>query len=107
MPGAFASEQTAPASTPTAAAPPTADVDESKPTVTLRISLGSGTRLTCRFNTTQTIGDVYDFVRRAEPGSREFVLQTTFPTAELIDKSQVIGEMAEFKRGGAVVQKYV
>lgn len=107
MPGAFASEQTAPASTPTAAAPPTADVDESKPTITLRISLGSGTRLTCRFNTTQTIGDVYDFVRRAEPGSREFVLQTTFPTTELIDKSQVIGEMAEFKRGGAVVQKYV
>ncbi|KAK6384703.1 uncharacterized protein PV06_08833 [Exophiala oligosperma] len=107
MPGAFSSEPVAPASTSTAAAAPTTDVDESKPTVTLRISLGTGTRLTSRFNTTQTIGDVYDFVRRAEPGGREFVLQTTFPTTELTDKSQVLGDMADFKRGGAVVQKYL
>lgn len=107
MPGAFSSEPVAPAPTSVAAAAPTTDVDESKPTVTLRISLGTGTRLTSRFNTTQTIGDVYDFVRRAEAGGREFVLQTTFPTTELTDKSQVLGEMADFKRGGAVVQKYL
>ncbi|KIX09083.1 uncharacterized protein Z518_00161 [Rhinocladiella mackenziei CBS 650.93] len=107
MPGAFSSEPTAPAPTTAAAAPPVAEIDESKPTVTLRISLGSGTRLTSRFNTTQTIGDVYDFVQRSEPGGREFVLQTTFPTTELQDKSKVLGDMAEFKRGGAVVQKYL
>ncbi|KAK5033206.1 protein phosphatase regulator [Exophiala sideris] len=105
MPGSFAAEPAAPAA-PATAGPPTANVDESKPTVTLRISLGSGTRLTSRFNTTQTIGDVYDFVQRAEPGGRDFVLQTTFPTNELTDKTKVLGDMAEFKRGGAIVQKY-
>lgn len=107
MPGAFTSEPAAPAPATTPTAPPSAEVDESKPTVTLRISLGSGTRLTSRFNTTQTISDVYDFVRRAEPSGRDFVLQTTFPTTDLNDKSQVLGDMAEFKRGGAVVQRYV
>lgn len=105
IPGAFTSET--PAATTATVAPPTAEVDESQPTVTLRISLASGTRLTSRFNTTQTIGDVYAFVHRAELGDREFVLQTTFPTTELTDKSRVLGDMSEFKRGGAVVQKYL
>ncbi|KIW12050.1 hypothetical protein PV08_09324 [Exophiala spinifera] len=107
MPGAFSSEPVAPAAAPAAAPAPTTDVDDSKPTVTLRISLGTGTRLTSRFNTTQTIGDVYDFVRRAEPGGREFVLQTTFPTTELTDKAKKLGDIADFKRGGAVIQKYL
>ncbi|EXJ91704.1 hypothetical protein A1O3_00254 [Capronia epimyces CBS 606.96] len=103
MPGTFAKEP----ATPAAPASPTVDIDETKPTVTLRISLGSGTRLTSRFNTTQTIGDVYDFVRRAEPTGRDFVLQTTFPSTELTDKTKILGDMAEFKRGGSVVQKYI
>lgn len=104
MPGSFATE--APAVSATPAQPPTTQVDESRPTVTLRVSLGNGTRLTSRFNTDQTIGDVYDFVRRAETSSRSFVLQTTFPTKEFTDQSQVLGEIPEFKRGGAIVQKY-
>lgn len=104
MPGAFTSDPT----TSTNPAPPTTtEVDESMPTVTLRVSLGSGTRLTSRFNTSQTIGDVYDFVRRAEPGGRDFVLQTTFPTTEYRDQTVLLGDIADFKRGGAVVQKYV
>ena len=109
MPGAFTSEPPAPTavSTTATATPPTAQVDDAKPTLTLRISLGSGTRLTSRFNTHQTIGDVYDFVRRAEPGGRDFVLQTTFPTNDLTDQGKILGEMADFKRGGAVVQRYV
>ena len=108
MPGSFeaAVEPTQPAAQ-ASSGPPASNVDDSQPTVTLRVSLGSGTRLTSRFNTSQTIGDVYDFVRRAELGGREFVLQTTFPTIELKDTAQVIGEMAEFKRGGAVVQRYI
>ena len=52
------------------------------------------------------MGDVYDFARRAETSGRNFVLQTTFPTKEFTDQSQVLGDIAEFKRGGAVVQKY-
>ena len=105
MPGSFTQETpVAPASV--AAQAPTSHVDDSKPKLTLRISLGTGTRLTSSFNTDQTIGDVYDFVRRAEPGTRSFVLQTTFPIKEFTDQSQVLGDIAEFKRGGAIVQKY-
>lgn len=108
MPGTFAAEPATPAAASTSTSTsPTVAIDESKPTVTLRISLGSGTRLTSRFNTTQTIGDVYDFVRRAEPSGRDFVLQTTIPITELTDKTKVLGDMPEFKRGGAVIQKYV
>lgn len=90
------------------AGPVNARLDESQPIVTLQIRLGDGTRLTSRFNTTQTIGDVYDFVRRAIPAneSRQWVLMTTFPSTELKDKSAVLGEMKDFQRGGVVVQKW-
>jgi UBX domain-containing protein 1 len=108
MPGAFETSYATTAATSTVnAGPPTTSVDESQPTISLRINLASGTRLPARFNTTQTIGDVYDFVRRAQPAGPEFVLQTTFPTTELKDLSQVLGEMPEFKRGGVVVQKTI
>ncbi|PWY86412.1 P-loop containing nucleoside triphosphate hydrolase protein [Aspergillus sclerotioniger CBS 115572] len=83
------------------------DVDESQPTVTLQIRLGDGTRLTSRFNTSHTIGDVYQFVSAASPSSqsRAWTLMTTFPSKDLSDKSAVLGDMAEFKRGGVVVQR--
>lgn len=95
----------APAANPTSAAP-AAQIDESAPTLTLQIRLGDGTRLTSRFNTTQTIGDVYDFVDRAsaQGAQRAYALMTTFPSKELEDRSQVLGD--EFKRGGSVVQKW-
>jgi UBX domain-containing protein 1 len=93
---------------PGGAAPPTNEVDESAPTVTLQVRLGDGTRLQSRFNTTQTVGDVYDFVSRASPASAEraWALMTTFPSKELEDKSVVLGDMSDFKRGGVVVQKW-
>lgn len=102
------------ASTSTAAAasstpaPPTVDVDASLPTLTLQIRLGDGTRLQSRFNTSHTIGDVYAFVDRASPASaqRPYALMTTFPSKELTDKGAALGDMAEFKRGGVVVQKW-
>lgn len=106
MPGSF---DTSPPQAQVAATSsnPSNAFDDSQPTITIRVSLGSGTRLTSHFNTTQTVGDIYDFVRRAEPGGREFVMQTTFPSMELKNMSQQLGEMPEFKRGGAVVQKYI
>ncbi|KAE8355796.1 hypothetical protein BDV28DRAFT_128389 [Aspergillus coremiiformis] len=84
------------------------NVDESQPVVTLQIRLGDGTRLTSRFNTTHTIGDVYQFVSAAIPDSqsRPWVLMTTFPSKELTDKTAALGDLAEFKRGGVVVQKW-
>lgn len=83
-------------------------VDESQPTLMLRVQLPDGTRLPARFNMTQTVGDVYDFIRRASPSisSREWVLSTTFPNKEHEDKTLVLGEMAEFKRGGTAVVKW-
>jgi UBX domain-containing protein 1 len=74
----------------------------------MRIQLANGTRLPARFNTTSTIGDVYDFIGRAYPGSHErpWVLATTFPNKDHSDKSLVLGEMAEFKKGGTAVQKW-
>ena len=85
-----------------------ADLNADQPTISLQIRLGDGTRLVSRFNTTHTIGDVYDFVTASNPGSsgRSWALMTTFPSKELTDKSQVLGDLADFKRGGVVVQKW-
>jgi UBX domain-containing protein 1 len=90
------------------AAQPAVDVDSSQPIITLQIRLGDGTRLQSRFNTTHTVGDVYGFVNASSPASlqRDYALMTTFPSKELSDKGQVLGDMAEFKRGGVVVQKW-
>ncbi|CAI7590115.1 hypothetical protein N7527_009301 [Penicillium freii] len=93
---------------PAAQEPAKPNVDESQPTVTLQIRLGDGTRLTSRFNTTATIGDVYAFVAAATPdgANRAWVLMTTFPSTELKDWDVVLGDMPDFKRGGVVVQKW-
>jgi UBX domain-containing protein 1 len=101
----------APAATPTAtsaSSAPEVDIDSSAPTVTLRIQLADGTRLPARFNTTHTIGDVYDFIERAYPasGERSWVLATTFPNKNHTDKSLALGDLPEFKRGGTAVQKW-
>ncbi|KAI1963975.1 protein phosphatase regulator [Ophidiomyces ophidiicola] len=89
--------------------PRTPEIDDSKPTITLQIRLGDGTRLTSRFNATNTIGDVYDFVAASNASSqtRPWVLMTTFPSTELKDKSAVLGELKEYQRGGVVVQKWI
>ncbi|CBF74156.1 protein phosphatase regulator SHP1 [Aspergillus nidulans FGSC A4] len=108
-PGIRAPAPSEPAPAPqSSSGPPKPNVDESQPVVTLQIRLGDGTRLTSRFNTTHTIGDVYDFVSAASPQSqaRPWVLLTTFPSKELTDKAAVLGDLPEFKRGGVVVQKW-
>lgn len=96
---------TSPATVPNSAE---INVDESQPTVSLQVRLGDGTRLVSRFNTTHTIGDVYDFVNASSPSGqgRAWVLMTTFPSKELQDKAQALGDISEFKRGGVVVQKW-
>lgn len=106
---------------PPAAAPPTeaaagsspqvsnTNVDASQPTLMLRIQLPDGTRLPARFNTSQNVGDVYEFITRASPflSRRQWVLSTTFPSMDHTDKDLVLGEMNEFKRGGTAVVKWV
>lgn len=87
---------------------PSTGVDESQPTLMLRIQLPDGARLPARFNTSQTVGDVYEFIQRASPAisARPWVLSTTFPNKEHEEKGLVLGEMAEFKRGGTAVVKW-
>ncbi|KAL2067527.1 hypothetical protein VTL71DRAFT_1952 [Oculimacula yallundae] len=84
-------------------------IDPSQPTLSLRIQLANGTRLTVRFNTTSTIGDVQEFIKQADPASaaRGWVLATTFPNKDHTDSNLVLGEMSEFKRGGTAVQKMI
>ena len=89
-------------------AAPVVDVNDSRPTLSLQIRLGDGTRLVSLFNTTHTVGDVYGFINSSSPPSRErpWVLMTTFPSKELQDKAQALGDLSELKRGGVVVQKW-
>ncbi|KAK5993772.1 UBX domain-containing protein 1 [Cladobotryum mycophilum] len=97
---------TAAASSSTSAATP--NVDNSQPTLALRIQMPDGTRLPARFNTTHTIGDVYGFVQGASPETRTraWVLATTFPNKEHTDKSLALGDVPEFKKGGIAVVKW-
>ena len=110
MEGPPAPPPSAAPSTPVAAGigPSGPSVDDSQPIISLQIRLGDGTRLPARFNTTHTIGDVYSFVNaaNAESRGRPWALMTTFPSKELSEKSLVLGDLAEFKRGGVVVQKW-
>lgn len=86
---------------------PGSSVDDSQPTVTIRIQMPDGTRLPARFNMSQTVNDIYEFISRASPELRAggWVLATTFPNKDHTDKSLVIGDMAEFKKGGTAVVK--
>ncbi|MCJ1467001.1 hypothetical protein MMC07_005623 [Pseudocyphellaria aurata] len=97
------------ATTSTGPVAPAVEVNDSEPTISLQIRLGDGTRLLSRFNVTHTIGDVYSFVAAATSSNRDraWVLMTTFPSKELQDKAQALGDLAEFRRGGVVVQKWV
>lgn len=99
------SQPTSAASTADTSAP---QIDSNAPTVQLQIRLGDGTRLQSRFNTTHTVGDVYAFVDRSSAAStqRPYALMTTFPSKELDDRAVVLGDMADFRRGGVVVQKW-
>ncbi|KAF4978647.1 hypothetical protein FZEAL_5009 [Fusarium zealandicum] len=107
---ASGSTTAAPAAVPAAASSSTTgpSIDDSQPTVMIRIQLPDGTRLPARFNTTQTVDDVYDFVQLSSPdtATRSWVLATTFPNKEHTDRSLVLGEMAEFKKGGTAVVKW-
>lgn len=106
--GIISAPAAAPAPTQPNSTTPENNIDPALPTLSLRIQLANGQRLPARFNTTHTIGDVYGFIERALPESnaRPWVLATTFPNKDHTDKSLVLGEMAEFKRGGTAVQKW-
>ncbi|WOO82444.1 UBX domain-containing protein 3 [Vanrija pseudolonga] len=104
---AAASSSSAPASAPApAAAAPAREfkVDDAKPTTSIQIRLGDGTRLVARVNLDHTVADLRAFVAASRPDPRAFVLQTTFPSRELPDGETV--EQAKLQNA-VVVQRFV
>ncbi|KAL1408785.1 protein phosphatase regulator [Vanrija albida] len=79
-------------------------VDDSKPTTSIQIRLGDGTRLVARVNLDHTVADLRAFVTASRPDPRAFVLQTTFPSRELPDGETV--EEAKLQNA-VVVQRFV
>lgn len=116
VPGVGTGQASASTSAPTSTTTPVAasssnpepSVDNSQPTIMIRIQMPDGTRLPARFNTTQTIGEVYGFVQgaSAETRTRAWVLATTFPNKDHTDKNLVLGDVPEFRKGGTAVVKW-
>lgn len=109
-PAAAAAASSAPSSSaaPAAASPPV-NIDPAAPVITLQIRLGDGSRLTSRFNTTHTVSSIYEFVDLANTAnsSRPYALMTIMPNKDLLDKTIALGDIAELKRGGVVVQRWL
>ncbi|KAK4685456.1 hypothetical protein P7C73_g4694, partial [Tremellales sp. Uapishka_1] len=80
-------------------------LDDSKPTTSIQVRLGDGTRMVARVNLTHTVRDLRSFVAAARPDVRAFVLQTTFPSRELSDDSETV-ESAKLQNA-VVVQRFV
>ncbi|KAM0546038.1 hypothetical protein ACHAPJ_011052 [Fusarium lateritium] len=109
VPGAGESSSStpaAPAAAPSSSSAPS--VDDSQPTIMIRIQMPDGTRLPARFNTTHTVDDIYGFVQgaSADTRSRPWVLATTFPNKDHTDRSLVLADVPEFKKGGTAVVKW-
>jgi len=81
-----------PAATPAPQQQPATAVDESLPTTRIQLRLANGTRLVAKFNPTQTVQDIRNFVDAAEPSQGNYVLMTTFPNKKLEDMSQTIDD---------------
>lgn len=87
---------------------PSTNVDSSQPSITLRVTMPDGSRLPARFNLTNTIGDLYSFVRgaSAETRGRPFLVQSTFPSKDYTDHDQQLKDIDAFKKGGIAVIKW-
>ncbi|XP_035662352.1 NSFL1 cofactor p47-like [Branchiostoma floridae] len=67
---------------------------DSEPTTSIQIRLADGSRLVAKFNHTNRVSDVRQFIATARPETAvtPFVLMTTFPNKELTDESQTLKE---------------
>jgi UBX domain-containing protein 1 len=65
--------------------------DESKPTTSVQIRLADGSRLVAKFNLTQTVGNIRQFLMSTRPElGNAFRLTTSFPTKDLVDVDETI-----------------
>ncbi|XP_028393556.1 NSFL1 cofactor p47-like [Dendronephthya gigantea] len=81
-------------------------IDDSQPVTNLQIRLADGTRLVAKFNHSNTISDIRNFVNASRPhaAGRDYVLMTTFPNKELTDETLTLAEAKLLN--AVVVQKY-
>ena len=70
----------------------TNDIDIYKPVCSISIRLFNGEIVKCNFNYTQTLRDIYYYVRRIS-GSNNFTLLDGFPPKPLKDYDKTIGEL--------------
>ncbi|PSR77512.1 hypothetical protein BD289DRAFT_509397 [Coniella lustricola] len=107
QPSPAAAPSASSAQAPTVSAAP-ANVDNSQPTVAIRFQMPDGSRLPARFNLSNTIGDLYQFATSTAPEmrTREFIIQSTFPSKEHTDREQKLKDIDAFKRGGIAVVKW-
>ncbi|XP_013412074.1 NSFL1 cofactor p47 [Lingula anatina] len=77
-----------------AAAVNSVEVDSSLPTTGIQIRLADGGRLLAKFNHTNKISDVRNYILKARPQMEgtQFVLMTTFPNRELTDETQTLAD---------------
>lgn len=104
MPGSFGSSGQASAQAIVESGNLRLDVDDSKPTTNVQVRLADGTKLVAKLNLDHTVGDIRRFISAAQPGSRSYVIQTTFPNKTLDDDSLTI-EQAGLKNA-VVVQRW-
>jgi UBX domain-containing protein 1 len=76
--------------------------DETKPFTTLQIRLHDGTKLTAKFNLSDTVQTVHQFVHHAKAVNKPFTLMTTFPR-KVLDNPKLTIEEAGLKNA-AIVQ---
>ncbi|KAL9649982.1 hypothetical protein ABK040_003100 [Willaertia magna] len=83
--------------------PPKFEVDPNKPTTSLQIRMADGTRLVGKFNTTHTVGDIRNFIKKSIVKPVAFDIMTNFPNKVLTNDSETI-EQAGLK-GATILQK--
>ena len=70
----------------------TSNVDKSKPTCKVNIRLFNGEIITCEFNYTHTLRDIYIYVKKIS-GSNNFILLEGFPPKPLNQLNKTIQEL--------------
>ncbi len=75
--------------------------DESKPFTTLQIRLYDGTTLKAKFNLSDTVSLLHQFVQHAKPVNQAFTLGTAFPKKVLTDTSLTL-EQAGLKNAQVI-----
>ncbi|CAO1624422.1 unnamed protein product [Sympodiomycopsis kandeliae] len=92
--------------TPPASTSSPLNVDPSKPTTTIQIRTGDGSRLIGQFNQDHLVSDIRNYIRQQQQQSseRSFTLHTSFPPKLISDENQSIKDAGLLN--AVVIQKW-